>query len=181
MENRHQAPSQEKSRKELILETEKGNVHYWYSDIGADTTLVFLHGLTADHRLFDGQITFFERKFNCLAWDAPAHGLSRPYEEFSYPNCAEVLKAVLDRHGIEKPVLIAQSMGGYVPQSFLLRYPERVKAFVAIDSSPYGDGYYSDSDKWWLRQIEWMSKCYPLNMLKKAVAKQAAVTGRILS
>lgn len=164
--------------KGYILKTKSGDVHYWYSYIGAETTLVFLHGLTADHRLFSEQIPFFKDKFNCIVWDAPAHGLSRPYENFSYPDSAEALKAILNRHGIEKPVLIGQSMGGYIAQSFLLRYPERAKAFVSIDSCPYGEEYYSNSDKWWLRQIEWMSKCYPLNALKKAVAKQCTTTER---
>ncbi|MEZ4510054.1 MAG: hypothetical protein R2881_10730 [Eubacteriales bacterium] len=39
-----------------------------------------------------------------------------------------------------------QSMGGYLVQSFLLRYPEMALAFVAIDTCPYGLRYYSKSD-----------------------------------
>lgn len=164
--------------KEYFLSTERGDVHYIYSDIGAADTLVFLHGLTADRRLFDKQIEFFIGKFNLLAWDAPAHGQSRPYESFSYPDAAELLLKIIDRHGVEKPILVGQSMGGYVAQSFLLRYPERAKAFISIDSSPYGEKYYSESDKWWLRQIGWMAKCYPAGMLRKAVARQCTTQMR---
>lgn len=164
--------------KEYILKSEKGEVHYWYSDVGSDTTLVFLHGLTANHHLFDKQLEYFEGRYNCLAWDAPAHGESRPYADFTYPNAAAELLAILDRHGIEKPVLIGQSMGGYVAQSFLLRNPGRAAAFISIDSSPYGEQYYSASDKWWLKQIEWMSACYPEKALKKAVAKQCTAAVR---
>ncbi|MCM1057744.1 MAG: hypothetical protein NC517_09070 [Firmicutes bacterium] len=51
-----------------------------------------------------------------------------------------------------------------------------VLAFVAIDTTPYGDMYYSKSDKWWLRQIEWMSYLYPFNAMKKALAKQVSVS-----
>ena len=37
------------------------------------TTLVFLAGLTADHRLFDKQVAYFDGKYNIIVWDAPAH------------------------------------------------------------------------------------------------------------
>lgn len=39
----------------------------------------------------------------------------------------------------------------YASQAFISRYPKLVKAFVAIDSAPYGD-YDFKSDIWWLRQ-----------------------------
>lgn len=139
-------------------------------------TLVFLHGLTADHRLFDKQVAYFKSRNNLIVWDAPAHGRSRPYDEFTYVNAAEDLKGILDENGIASAVLIGQSMGGYVTQSFLLRYPQMVSAFVSIDSCPYGECYYSKSDKWWLRQVEWMAHLYPLNAMKKAIAKQCTTT-----
>ena len=41
--------------------------------------LIFLPGLTADHRLFEKQIEFFERKYNVLVWDAPGHAKSWPF------------------------------------------------------------------------------------------------------
>ncbi len=66
-------------------------------------------------------------------------------------------------------------MGGFIAQAFICRYPQMVKAFVAIDSAPYGD-YYSKSDMWWLRQIEWMSKLFPKKLLKSSMAKQNALT-----
>ena len=49
---------------EKIFETELGNIHYWVNQIDLDKpTLIFLPGLSADHRLFDKQIEFFESKF----------------------------------------------------------------------------------------------------------------------
>lgn len=32
------------------------------------------------------------------------------------------------------------------------------------------------SDKWWLRQIEWMAKLFPEKLLKSSIAKQTALT-----
>ena len=71
---------------EKIYPTPCGGIHYWVSqEHGPDgATLVFLPGLTADHRLFDKQVAFFEGKYNLLVWDAPGHGASWPFRlEFS--------------------------------------------------------------------------------------------------
>lgn len=51
---------------EKTYSTASGIIHYWTNGInGSDAvTLVFLPGLTADHRLFDRQIEYFKDKFN---------------------------------------------------------------------------------------------------------------------
>ena len=85
---------------EKQLVTKRGIVFYWYSKCSdADTTLVFLHGLTADHTLFEKQLSHYRSRVNLLCWDAPAHGKSRPYKEFSY-DAAKVLKEILDQEYI---------------------------------------------------------------------------------
>ena len=163
---------------ERRLKTSYGDVHYWISEkLTADRiTLFFLHGLTASHDLFNGQIEFFADKYNILTWDAPAHGASRPYEDFTYEKAALDAKKILDDNGIREAVFIGQSMGGFITQSVIKRFPEVVKGFVSIDSTPFGEKYYSRSDKWWLRQIEWMSGLYPDKALRKAIAKQCTTT-----
>ena len=160
-----------------IIDDSIGNIVYWKSDIFdlSRDTLFFLHGLTANHTMFEQQFPAFEENYNIIAWDAPAHGESRPYPEFTYENAANGVKKILDECGVSAVVLIGQSMGGFIAQSFICRYPEMAKAFVSIDSTPYGD-YYSKSDKWWLQQIEWMSNLFPEKLLKSSMAKQNALT-----
>ena len=161
-----------------ILQTDKGRVFYWQSDhwdVNKDT-LFFLHGLTADHSMFDPQIPAFEKGYNLLTWDAPAHGKSRPFAEFSFADTAGCIKSILDKNAVEQVVLIGQSLGGFLAQSFIKRYPDRVKGFVSIDSTPYGSGYYSKFDVWILKQVEWMAHLYPLRWMKKAMAKQVSAT-----
>lgn len=139
---------------QYYIEDSRGRVFYWAAEEldPSKDTLFLLHGLTADHTMFEKQISLFKRFYNILAWDAPAHGMSRPYEPFTYGNAAGCLEMILDRHKIGKVILIGQSMGGFISQSLISRCPDRVKAFIAIDSTPYGD-YYSRMDKWWLRQV----------------------------
>ena len=65
---------------EKTYSTPLGKIHYWVHLISPDAiTLVFLPGLTADHRLFEKQIVYFEGKYNVLVWDAPGHAASWPF------------------------------------------------------------------------------------------------------
>lgn len=153
-----------------------GRIAYWHNEIKPSrVTLFFLHGLTADHTMFAAQIRFFEKHYNIIAWDAPAHGQSRPYKAFSYSDTVENMLKILDKCSIDQAVLIGQSMGGFLAQSFIYRYPDRVKGFVSIDSTPYGD-YYSKTDLSWLKLVEPLSKLYPEWLLKYSISKQVAVT-----
>ena len=165
---------------EKTLETKSGIVHYWISEAinPEKTNLFFLHGLTASHELFEKQIEHFSKNYNVIAWDAPAHGASRPFEDFTYEKAAFAAKQILTDNGIDKAVFIGQSMGGFITQSVLKRFPELVEGFVSIDSCPFGEKYYSKSDKWWLRQIEWMSSFYSDKTIRKAIAKQCTRTDR---
>jgi len=63
---------------EKVLDTNCGQIRYWLSEQIDNNlvTLVFLPGLTADHRLFDRQTPHFEGRMNVLTWDAPGHALS---------------------------------------------------------------------------------------------------------
>ena len=139
-------------------------------------TLFFLHGLTADHRLFEGQIPYFEDHYNVLVWDMPGHGKSRPFSDFTFEKAGEIVRRIFLERKIKDAVFIGQSMGGYVAQSVIKRFPDLVRAFVAIDSSPYGEGYYSKSDQWWLRQTELLSKLYPSQMLRREIAKRSTAS-----
>ena len=57
--------------KEKTCQTRCGTIRYWVSVSNPDTiTLVFLLGLTADHRLFDKQIQYFENRYNVVSIDS---------------------------------------------------------------------------------------------------------------
>ncbi len=165
---------------EKTYDSSRGAVSYWvYKNASPDAKWMFLlHGLSADHTLFDLQIPFFASRYNVIVWDAPAHALSRPYREFSYANCAEDLKKILQNEGINKAIFVGQSMGSYIIQAFLLRDPQLAEAFVAIDSYPFGKQYYSKSDLFWLRQVGWMSLLYPHQYYVETIAKSVGVTKR---
>ena len=123
---------------ERTYTTSSGTIHYWIHVIDTDAiTLVFLPGLTADHRLFGRQIRYFKDKYNVFVWDAPAHAASWPFRfDFDLMDLAKWLNEILALEKIADPVIVGQSMGGYVGQAYAQLYPERLKGFVSIDSAP---------------------------------------------
>lgn len=163
---------------EKSISSLRGKTYYWTSGNASALTLVFLPGLSANHHLFDKQIDEFGGKYNIIVWDAPAHGKSRPYNDFTYSNAAEELIHILNCEGVECVVLIGQSAGGFVAQSFYKRYSDMVMGIVSIGTCPYNPSYYSRSDLFWLRQTKWMFHLYPDKVLRKSMAKMCANTQR---
>lgn len=155
--------------KEVTYETASGNIHYWINIIDTDkVTLVFLPGLTADHRLFDKQIEYFKNKYNVFVWDAPAHAASWPFKfDFNLMDKARWLNEILEQEKITRPVIIGQSMGGYVGQAFSELYPEKLKGFVSIDSAPLQRKYVTGIEIWLLKRMELVYFYYPWKSLLK--------------
>ena len=155
-----------------------GKVHYWISrpQNTANNTIVFTHGLTANHTMYEKQIEYFKAEYNVITWDVPMHGLSMPYEGFSYENTARDLYRILEQEHIDKVCLVGMSMGGYPSQMFAHLYSEKVQCFIGIDTTPFGTEYYSKSDLWWLSKVKPMARCFTDKMLRKSMAKSISVT-----
>lgn len=162
-------------------ETKSGIVRYWVdSSAGPGAPwLVFLPGLTADHTLFDAQMDYFAGRFNCLTWDAPAHGASRPYPlDFTMNDYAEILHAILLAEGVSRSVVVGQSLGGYVAQVYMDLYPGLFAGFVSIDSAPLKRRYYPTWEVEFLRHTKGMYLAIPWGLLKVWGSHGVAVTER---
>lgn len=169
--------------RESCFPVPQGGIHYWRGGAPGAPALVFLPGLTADRRLFGPQLAFFAAGYDLLVWDAPGHGASRPFRlDFTLADMAAWLRAILAREGIEAPVLIGQSMGGYLAQSYMALYPGAVRGFVSIDSAPLQRQYYTAAELWLLKRCEPIYRFYPWEALIRAGARGCAQTpaGRAL-
>ena len=121
-------------------------------------TLVFLHGIGADHHAFDGDLAHFSARARSLAWDMPGYGESAPLEHMTIGTLADSLAALLDARGVERAVVVGHSMGGMVAQELVATRPERVAALALVATSPaFGDG----SGEWQRRFLE--SRLQPLD------------------
>ena len=165
-------------------ETSCGKIHYWTNDISdSSVSLVFLPGLTADHRLFDRQVAYFEDKCRVLVWDAPGHGASWPFVfSFTMQDKAQWLDAIFQHEGITAPVIVGQSMGGYVGQMYSQLYPNKLAGFIAIDSAPLQRHYVTAIEIWLLKRMEPVYRYYPWRWLLKSGVNGVATSdyGRAL-
>ena len=167
------------------LQTRCGMIRYWVSHTGADRSLplVFLPGLTADHRLFTKQAAYFLGKRPLLVWDAPGHGESWPFDfSFDLFDKARWLDEILRREGFDRPVIIGQSMGGYVGQAYAQVFPGKLRGFVSIDSAPLQREYVTALEIWLLKRMEPVYRHYPWNWLLRSGTAGVSVTpyGRAL-
>ena len=158
--------------------TPQGDIHYWLDgQASAGPSLIFLPGLTADHRLFQAQTEHFRQSFRLLVWDAPGHNASRPFsQDYSLADKARWLREIMLAEGLEDPVLIGQSMGGYVSQCFMQLYPGVARGFISIDSAPIKRRYISAAELWIMRNAETMYRLYPWQALIRAGAEGCAET-----
>lgn len=158
---------------EKTYETRCGVIHYWsyVVDLGA-VTLVFLPGLTADHRLFEKQIDYFAGRYNILVWDAPAHASSWPFAfDFDLMDKARWLEGILEQEKILYPVIVGQSMGGYVGQAYAQLYPDKLRGFISIDSAPLQRKYVTGIEIWLLKKVEPVYYYYPWQLLLQSGSK----------
>lgn len=150
------------------IKSANGEVHYWIKrNENADAgCIVFTHGMTAGHTMYEKQFEYFEDNYTIVAWDVPMHGLSMPYKDFSFRQAAVELNNILENEDIKRVVLVGMSMGGYPSQMFASMYPEKVAGFVALDTTPFGKRYYSKTDLWWLKRVGDMAGWYPDKMIE---------------
>ena len=150
---------------ERFIDTKRGRVFYWTNEAAQqkDPCIVFCHGLTADHCLFDMQADNIT-SYKMITWDLPLHGKSRPYDSFSFENSCEDLVTILDKEKIENIILVGQSAGGYISQYFIKRYPDKVKGFVGIGTTPFGAGYYRKSELFWIKNYTAIARLIPYSL-----------------
>ena len=159
---------------ERWVESDRGRTRYWISRVQGAPVLAFLHGLGADHTQFDRQVEYFREKYTVLAWDAPGHGASRPYAEISFLHGAVELKRILDREQIGRCVLIGHGLGGMLAQVFIAHWPERVRGFIGVGTSPTEGRFFAPAE---LRRMGWAAKLcglLPFKTLHFLIAHRSA-------
>lgn len=95
--------------------------------------LVLVHGLAVSSRYFVPLAEELAASFSVLAPDLPGFGRStKPRRALSVADLARSLEAWLDANGVERPVLVANSLGCRFAVELAARSPERVAGLVLI-------------------------------------------------
>ena len=77
---------------------------------------------------------------------------------------------------IIKPIIIGQSMGGYVGQAYAQLYPDRLAGFISIDSAPLQRNYVTAVEICLLKRMEPVYAHYPWKLLLKSGTKGVATS-----
>jgi len=111
------------------------NIYYEDSG-GPGPVIVFCHGFTLDHTLWASQVSALSADYRCIALDSRGHGMSQidaPHTEW---DLADDLAALLDLLDVPRASVVGLSQGGFVAMRFGLRYPDRARSLVFMDTSP---------------------------------------------
>nr|VFK61696.1 MAG: Pimeloyl-ACP methyl ester carboxylesterase [Candidatus Kentron sp. TC] len=99
-----------------------------------DITIVFVHGWTCNHRLWDPQIEHFSKTHKVVWLDLAGHGSSgSKRENYTMSAFGEDVAAVANQTAKDNIILVGHSMGGPVIVEAAERLGEKILGIVAVD------------------------------------------------
>jgi pimeloyl-ACP methyl ester carboxylesterase len=112
-------------------------------DTGGDgPPLVFVHGLGGVWQNWLLNIPAFMATNRCVAVDLPGFGLSElPAGEISIPGFARAVDEVCRQLELDEPVLVGNSMGGFVGAELAVSFPTRVSKLVLVSAAGLSTEY----------------------------------------
>jgi len=113
---------------------DRGASRLYYESAGAGPALVLSHGVGGNHASWFPQIAALAGRFRIVTWDHRGFGLSSDAEGLGRAGFIDDLQAVLDAAGVDRCVLVGQSMGGGTSLGFACTHPDRVAGLVMADS-----------------------------------------------
>lgn len=111
-------------------------VNVYYESFGRGLPIVFLHPWTTNRYIWANQLFEFARDHRCLVVDHRGHGLSdKPASGYAIQEMAADVAAILDHAGIERAVLVGNSIGGMIAMQTSLDTPQRVLGNLILSSA----------------------------------------------
>jgi pimeloyl-ACP methyl ester carboxylesterase len=112
-------------------------------DTGGDgPPLLFIHGLGGVWQNWLLNIPEFMKTHRCVAFDLPGFGQSEmPEGGLSIPAFAETADKLCGVLGIDAPVVIGNSMGGFVGAELAVSFPTRVEKLVLVSAAGLSTEY----------------------------------------
>src|SRR5262245_2317546 len=107
-----------------------------YVEIGEGPPVILIHGLSGCWQNWLENIPHLARRHRVVAVDLPGFGESElPHEEISIPGYGRFVDAFLGQIGIERALLIGNSMGGFIAAEVAISHPSRVEKLVLVSAA----------------------------------------------
>jgi len=128
------------SARSLATQSKHVEINSIAIDGGAETPVVFIHGLYGScsnfRSIMKGCSTKLKADRKFISMDLRNHGSSGHSSDMTYDAMAEDVKHLLDENGIESAVIVGHSLGGRAAMASALLYPERVERLMVVDMAP---------------------------------------------
>ena len=120
---------------------EVNGIKIFYEMHGEGYPVIMHHGYGATGDIWIGQVGELSKHFKVITLDSRGSGKSdHPTVPYTLDTLVEDLKGLMDFLKIDKAHLIGQSMGGWISQNFVLKYPDRVNKIVLLGTNHKGSG-----------------------------------------
>ena len=122
-----------------IIQTELGDIAAYKKGAG-EKTLLLLHGAGCDSAMLSWREVFntLPEDYAVYAFDFLGYGHSDRADDLTgdrfFDTHIACVKCVVDHYGLTDFCLAGLSMGGAIAIGFALRYPEKVKALIPVDT-----------------------------------------------
>jgi pimeloyl-ACP methyl ester carboxylesterase len=118
---------------------EAGGAQFHYIEAGSpssDPPLVLLHGLGSTVTKWRDALPIMAARRRTIAVDLPGFGRSEaPRAKYSFGFLAGGIHAFLDSVGVDRCVLVGNSLGGVTAMWLAAAWPERVAGLVLVDAA----------------------------------------------
>jgi pimeloyl-ACP methyl ester carboxylesterase len=105
-------------------------------DIGEGDPIVFVHGLAGAWVNWLENIPHFARDHRVIAMDLPGFGHSpMPAEKISIAGYGRIVDELLGTLGIDRVVIVGNSMGGFIGAEVAIRFSTRVEKLVLVSAA----------------------------------------------
>ena len=105
-------------------------------DLGEGDPMVFIHGLSGAWVNWLENLPHFAREHRVIAMDLPGFGHSpMPTEQISIAGYGQIVDELLDALGIDRAVIVGNSMGGFIGAEVAIQFSTRVEKLVLISAA----------------------------------------------
>ena len=110
----------------------------YYSEVGSDQPLLFIHGWMSDSFDFKNNITYFSKNYHCITLDIRGHGRSRRIDKnLNLNQVARDVQALMYRLNLDSTIMIGHSMGAVVIFSYISQFKTNLlEGICIIDQLP---------------------------------------------
>jgi 3-oxoadipate enol-lactonase len=138
-------------------------------DEGRGPALLLLHGLGADHTLWNAVIPGLVSEFRVLAVDLRGHGQTPapPGSHLSFAELEGDVVGLLDEKSIDSAYIVGHSAGAFLALRLALDRPTRVRGLVLVSGAAYTDRHTQGiAQRWGETRAQEGMDAYGLRLLK---------------